>query len=188
MTTPSSSNPYLLIFKGHVPALKNDKRAVTNKKGDAVLVHSPEVSKWLKNQESSLHSQVKNNNYQTIMKPARVGVWADIYIYGPNAPKSYPRRDGDNMFTTLQETLQTADMPSGICGVMEDDSQISFGHYEIHYVKSEMLEGARVYVWERNPWHKPKQELIILLDYIEELAQIAAKPLYELPDDLFLDI
>ena len=111
-----------------------------------VLVTSKAVKRFLSSVTASLQRQAMG--LTLLQKPTRVAVWCDVRLYSPKPDKANAATsDLDNMVTMLVETLQTTDRPSGVAGVIQEDSQVFFVASELQLVPSKSFEGATVYVW-----------------------------------------
>lgn len=139
MNYPLTSNPLVLIYRGHVPSLKNNRQVFTGKDGTFHRIgRSAGVNRFLKLSATQISIQCERQGFDQIAMPELVGVYARIGVCPPRKTL-VPNSDLDNSYTTLQETWQGC--------VIDDDRQVTDYHVSRFLVASQQLEYAMVFLW-----------------------------------------
>lgn len=151
---PTVSNPLVLNFSGHIPALKNEKVPVTRKNGKPALVSNQTVQTFYKRVQGNCIDQMRRQGFDVIEWPQHVAVYAEFWFYVANKT-NIAASDGDNAYTTLQELLQKSAKNKPYIHAIDDDKQVSAFHVETYAVHDKIKEGARLYVWtmEEEDYH-----------------------------------
>lgn len=138
--------PFEFVIPGHVPALKNNKDLAESEKG-MILVANAAVERFYRKNETILKVQRERQNHlANIAMPNVAFLHVTLFYLAVTVP--FPRADGDNGFTTIQELCQSDDQPHGILGIVADDKQILHGCFEVRRVKDRHFEGAIFYLWQ----------------------------------------
>lgn len=148
---PTTKNPLVLKYRGHVPAMKNRRQYRKDKKGNLIPAgKNKTVKTWLQRIETPLIKQWIGSGY-SMMKNVPVAAWVDIYFYKKDATGfDLVTSDGDNAYTTIQETWQINNPDNdeaGIIGAVYDDRQIVNGTFTLTTTPIRALEGATAYLW-----------------------------------------
>lgn len=155
MNFPSPDNPLILHYRGRIPALKNDKEWVDDPEtGGKKPIPNEEVQVFFK-KAKSLQRQVDRQGFTRMPFPMPVACHVTMY-FRINEPHGIPTSDGDNAYTTLQETWQfplVVKTMGAVLGVIENDRQVLECHWRTIAVPVANLEGATAFLWQ----HDPKQ-------------------------------
>lgn len=139
---PTPSNPLVLTYPGHIPSLKNRRRPV-KEGGKLKLKKNTEVMLFLQRTRRLLEqqwaAQASQHGYRLLEPPGRIDLYVEIVFYRRDADK-LPASDGDNAFTTIQETLKKL--------IVRDDNQIRLGVFDVRYTAQRSLEHATAYIWQ----------------------------------------
>lgn len=151
MNYPTATNPLILRYRGHIPAMKNQKVFIRDDDGKNKMVSSQEVKQFFLRCKSML-PQVEKQGFTCMAFPQPVAAYVEIGFYTNNI-HGMAASDGDNAYTTLCETWQHPQRAKGdgpILGVIENDRQVLSWQVEVHSVPSRNLEGATAYLWAYN--------------------------------------
>jgi hypothetical protein len=149
-TCPTPENPLELRYTGHIPALKNRKRLSKNSKtGKLELQKNFDVKTFLTRIKPLIQQQWEAADGELLEKPKRIGVYVEIVFYRSD-PTKLPASDGDNSYTTIQETLKQL--------VVRDDNQVGFGAFEVMYTPIPSLEQAVAYIWHMDEEERGGQQ------------------------------
>lgn len=141
ISTPEK--PFLFIFSGTIPALKNGREW-----NGTTLRSSPEVDNWYKDQKTKLPQQ---RELQKNLDNIDIAFCVFEYF----AKDAEPNGDLDNCYTTAQEALQPMPDPSvkrkgkGILGVIKNDKQVrGYLADTLPLSDQQPIPGAYFWLWE----------------------------------------
>jgi len=180
---PTSQNPLVLKYKGHVPALKNNRELRKDKNGGYQYGgKNTTVENWLKRVAPALTKQWLDSGFP-MMKNIPVAAWVDIYFFGKS---DLVNADVDNAYTTIQETWQLPNSrakSAGITGSIYDDRQVVQGTFNLTITPIRSLEGAVAYLWAVS---NEKPYYLQLIDFLHwyHLNKHQEKEYVEMPDFL----
>lgn len=138
--------PFCFVIPGHVPALKNNKD-LAEQGNRTILIANAAVERFYKKNEGILNIQRERQKHMAkIAMPSVAFLHVTLFYLAVTVP--FPRADGDNGFTTIQELCQSPNQPHGILDIVDDDKQILHGCFEVKRVKDRHFEGAIFYLWE----------------------------------------
>lgn len=182
MRYPSAANPLILLYGGRIPALKNEKTIVTDGSGTRTLQANKDVKTFYKRVQSAVKSQVAAQGFDPIAFPTPVALYAEIFFSIKEA-HGIPTTDGDNAYTTLQESLQDkkklAKTTGAVLGVIDNDRQILSFHVEVLAVPSPRFEGAKLFLWTMNrpnDLQYRKEERRLFEDWLANASKRYAEP------------
>ena len=175
----------ILVYRGGVPALKNRREPGYTEEGVRIFQKNKAVRSFLASIENALRTQVDRLEFDRIPMPHKVAAWVDITFF-LKAAHGIPRNDGDNAYTTIQETWQSSPK-GGIAGVIDDDRQVLSAVWDVHTTAVESLQGAKAYLWVQDETSFRSQLLRFLAADEQRKSKAASeKPGIRLP--LLLDI
>lgn len=127
------------------------------------LIKSDEVDRWMKGIKESLLEQHAAQGSPSLSKKLPLCLWVDIVV---PSKSPIPNKDADNVYTTLQETLQKPTKPGGIIGLVEEDNQCVAYSVWARTQPRLIQEYAMVYAWEMaKPYIWPLELAIFLTTY-----------------------
>jgi len=146
MNWPTPALPLILTFPPHgkkaIPSLKNNRELIPIDATRMKSIKNAEVQAYLRKVgpliSEQWQQQASQYGWSLLPKPTLVAVAVRVVLYRPN-PKKLPRQDGDNIYTTLQETLQKL--------VIEDDNQVADHHVRTQYTRNRALHHATLCLW-----------------------------------------
>lgn len=165
MNFPSPDNPLILHYRGRIPALKNDKVLITKKGGDQALIPDKDVLEFFK-RVKSLQRQVDQQGFNRMHFPTPVACHVTMY-FRINEIHHIPTSDGDNAYTTIQETWQypaVVKTMGAVLGVIDNDRQVLECHWRTIAVPVANLEGATAFLWQHNP-NQGFEEMRLFMDW-----------------------
>lgn len=149
MNLPTPTNPIVLTFRGHTPALKNNKQPVI-RNGRIVPMTNPGVKKWMRiaGDDAALQWQRQQDRlgFGTILMPHRVFVFVSVVFYATTVD-TIAKSDSDNAYSTIQEMLQMPGQPGGVIGVFEDDRQVFRHVVDKEVTRHRKTQHANAYIW-----------------------------------------
>lgn len=164
MNYPTPTNPLILRYRGHIPALKNDKNLVPSKDGKSRIIPSQEVEQFFARCKS-MKRQVERQGFSCMAFPQPVAAYVEIGFFTSHK-YGMSLSDGDNAYTTLCETWQHPAHAKGsgpVLAVIENDRQVVDWHPIVTSVPRRELEGATAYLWaisRDTPWWPQRVEFM----------------------------
>ncbi len=144
---PRPNNPLVIRFMKNIPALKNEKS--WNQKTGKPRLHR-DVTDFFRYVQHTVAPQVVEAGFSIIPITTPVAVYAEL-AFSAYSKHGIPTKDGDNSYTTLQETLEIPHKVNNdswstgaILAVIERDRQVMSVRYDV-YPRSPA--GAVLYVW-----------------------------------------
>lgn len=141
---PTPNNPLVLIYRGNIPAMKNDNQIkVSQQQGKNIykLGRSKKIRVWLATGSSNVQQQRERQGFDVITEPDSIGVFVRLGIYiSPKTRTGLPNNDLDNAYTTVQETW-------GENKVIENDRQVASLTVVRVPVRSPALEHTVAFIW-----------------------------------------
>lgn len=137
LNLPSLENPFIFKLNLRVPSLKNNKLPIKGKDGNLKLISNTRVNFFNKTTIPLLNELQQRQGFGTIPKDKEVLVYVRVVSY---SKKSIANKDLDNMWTTVQETLQHS-------SIIENDSQICGSWTEKHTTGIKALQHFAVWLW-----------------------------------------
>lgn len=146
MTWPTPELPLMLYYPSDdgraIPAMKNNRDIIHDTQGVPRSIKNARVQAYLKMVGPLLSAQwnlvEQIHDFEPVPLPYAVEVYVQVVLYRPN-PKKLPRQDGDNIYTTLQETLP------GL--VLQNDKQVADHHVRAEYTPNKALHHALLWLW-----------------------------------------
>jgi Holliday junction resolvase RusA-like endonuclease len=130
-------NPFIFKLNLRVPSLKNNKIPIEDKEGRLKLISNSRVDFFNKTTVPLLKETQKRQEFVTIPKDTEVLALIRVVSYGK---KQIANKDLDNMWTTIQETLQHAD-------IVENDNQTCGTWTEKHTTGIKALQHFAMWLW-----------------------------------------
>lgn len=130
MTNPTPENPLIVVSvsdKG-VPSMKNDNQ-LNFKTGKMTRSNATKV--FLRGFTGKVKAAMNQKGFSMLSDDTPIG----LYVYMKLA-----KQDGDNVFTTIQETMQKS--------IVNNDRQVKFGQFVVNDIDQGMTEMAVAFVWE----------------------------------------
>lgn len=162
-STPA--DPYLFIFDGKIPALKNGKMIhwVEDAQGNQIpkVYSNKEVQNWYEGQRKPLFEQLALQDHLDRITQKRRAC-CRFELFSKNALSSL---DADNVYTTVQDLLQvpsketSARKHKGILGIVDTDRYVQ--SYSVHQRSIVDIRGAFLWVWETEMDRDDIDDLII---------------------------
>jgi hypothetical protein len=124
-TAPTADKPLLIVFKGLIPSLKNERDVGVTKQGQVFSRPNAEVKKAIATIRDSLDRQLPPT-WEPIASPQQISVWI---ILGAHGVTSLPDADLDNMCQTVVEALAAPRVKDRMADnrrkrlIMQDDKQ-----------------------------------------------------------------
>lgn len=147
--TPTADKPLLILFRGHIPSLKNDRDIGITKEGRKFSRPKAEVTQAIAAIRDALDRQLPKD-WQPIKSPKLIGMWA---ILGAHGVTSIPDADADNMLQTVQEALAAPRQKDKMTEarrlrlIAEDDKQFVGPHpFRRTFVDKDRIY-HEVYIW-----------------------------------------
>lgn len=154
-----------MLIPGRPASLKNDKQIFQQNVLDPVThapIIDPRTGKALKQSRIGKTPDVRNYirlaqdkisrareaaNFELVPIPKLVGALAVLFLYAPDSARGLPTADDDNLWGTIQESLQ-----DGV--VCEDDGQVRDHRPVFMPAKALTMEMTLLYLWsyEGNPF------------------------------------
>jgi hypothetical protein len=138
---PTPTNPLVLVYRGDIPAMKNDRTVFTDKNDKfRGLGRSKVVRRWLQTAGDHVSEQFERQGFDTLGEPCLVGAFVSVGVYmAEKNIRLLPKKDLDNAYTTIQETWQ------GI--VIDDDRQIADFHPSRIPIFNKALLHSMSFLW-----------------------------------------
>lgn len=139
---PSPSNPYLFIFQGDIPALKNEHVYDVNlKTGKRRVFSTKKILAWYAGQKTALMPQLAEQSHLSIIEaPNFAYVRFEVFAQG-----GIGATDLDNAYTSCQEVLQPKGKDKGFLGILHNDSHVRA--YSAVQLPLEELMSPCAYMW-----------------------------------------
>lgn len=138
---PLPTNPLTLVYRGSIPALKNDLTLRIDRQGRFVgKGRRADISRFLKESSTRISEQWALQGFDKVSEPVQLGVMVHLGVYiAPSNKTGLPKSDLDNAYTTIQETWQNV--------VIDDDRQIADIHITRCPIPSRDYLHTLVFLW-----------------------------------------
>jgi hypothetical protein len=157
----------VLTFRGHTPALKNNKLPTIRKGKDGnnqiVPITAKAVRIWMRESgddaERQWQQQQELQGFSTILMPQRVRCVTYVHFFASSLDV-IPVSDLDNAYSTIQELLQLPGKPGGRLGVIEDDKQVFSHANRKRITRNRKTQHAIIYLWVddgREEWEQESE-------------------------------
>lgn len=147
------------------PALKNQRNLVV-RNGKPYVVPNKKVKSFYKKYSGKLIEYTSS-----VISPSLITKYVLLYCrFGVYSPSHKPRKDIDNMVTTIQEMLQSDSKHGGVAGAYINDSQVRFIGADSFFVSNRLKQITHIFWTYTDSVLELSKEITRFLSHIYDLG------------------